>query len=138
MTRRMLTLGLGLAAVALPAWAAESAADRGRKALLEKNYNPAVWTRTAYDEVWKRWPGELWEDVPAGWLLKKKKTMYHTGGGDARSVRSLMQFMMSPTNGPAAFAKAEADFADILQYFLTLEAPKYPFPVDVAVAARGK
>ncbi len=37
---------------------------------------------------------DLCEDVPAWWLSKKKKTMYHTGGTDARSVRSLMQFMM--------------------------------------------
>ena len=41
---------------------------------------------------------DLCEDVPAWWLLKKKKTMYFTGGADARSVRSLMQFMMSPLN----------------------------------------
>src|SRR5262249_43454015 len=34
---------------------------------------------------------DLCEDTPAWWLLKKKKTMYHTGNGDQRSVRSLMQ-----------------------------------------------
>ena len=28
--------------------------------------------------------GDLCEDVPAWWLLKKKKTMYHTGTADAR------------------------------------------------------
>ena len=39
---------------------------------------------------------DICEDVPAWWLLKKKKTMYHTGATDARTVRSLMQFMMHP------------------------------------------
>src|SRR5262249_34557601 len=39
---------------------------------------------------------DLCEDAPAWWLLKKKKTMYHTGSVDTRSVRSLMQFMLSP------------------------------------------
>src|SRR5579884_2226724 len=53
---------------------------------------------------------DLCEDVPAWWLLKKKKTMYYTGSADARSVRSLMQFMMSPLNSGEDIQKAEADF----------------------------
>src|SRR6266851_9902576 len=48
---------------------------------------------------------DLCEDVPAWWLLKKKKTMYATGTGDARSVRSIMQFMLSPLNLPEKFAE---------------------------------
>ncbi len=51
---------------------------------------------------------DLCEDVPAWWLLKKKKTMYHTGGSDARSVRSIMQFMMTPLTTPGDFEKHEA------------------------------
>src|SRR5476651_361338 len=39
---------------------------------------------------------DLCEDTPAWWLLKKKSTMYHTGTANARSVRSIMQFMLSP------------------------------------------
>jgi cytochrome c2 len=81
---------------------------------------------------------DLCEDVPAWWLLKKKKTMYHTGGADARSVRSLMQFMTGSLNGPAVFRKEEAAFRDIQAYLLSLEPPKYPLPVDREVAARGE
>jgi mono/diheme cytochrome c family protein len=81
---------------------------------------------------------DLCEDVPAWWLLKKKKTMYYTGGTDTRSVRSLMQFMMSPLNFPSAFHKAEADFAEIRQYLLSIEAPKYPLPINREQAARGE
>lgn len=81
---------------------------------------------------------DMCEDVPAWWLLKKKKTMYWTGEADQRSVRSLMQFMMSPLNGPETFVKAEPDFADIRAFMLSLEAPKYPLPVDEKLAARGK
>ncbi|MBA4064152.1 MAG: hypothetical protein C0501_10650 [Isosphaera sp.] len=77
-------------------------------------------------------------DVPAWWLLRKKKTIYHTGATDARSVRTLMQFMMHPLNPPEAFHKAEPAFRDVQQYLLSLEPPKYPFPVDRAKAARGK
>jgi hypothetical protein len=81
---------------------------------------------------------DLCEDVPAWWLLKKKKTMYYTGGGDVRSVRSLMQFMMSPLNGPADFKNAEADFKDIREFLLSIQPPKYPLRIDADLAAKGE
>jgi hypothetical protein len=81
---------------------------------------------------------DLCEDVPAWWLLKKKKTMYHTGGADSRSVRSLMQFMMSPLNSAADIQKAEDDFKDIRLYLLSLVPPKYPLPIDRRLAAKGE
>src|SRR5262249_36254760 len=72
------------------------------------------------------------------WLLKKKKTMYHTGAADSRSVRSLMQFMLTPLNSAATFDREEATFADIRAYLVSLQPPKYPLPVDAELAARGK
>lgn len=81
---------------------------------------------------------DMCEDVPAWWLLKKKKTMYHTGGADARSVRSMMQFMMSPLNSASDIKHAEADFKDIHAYLLSLQPPKYPLPIDHSLAAKGE
>jgi hypothetical protein len=81
---------------------------------------------------------QMCEDTPAWWLLHKKKTMYHTGGADSRSVRSIMQFMMGSLNGPAAFEKSEADFADIREYLCSLRPPKYPYPIDRRLAAKGE
>jgi hypothetical protein len=81
---------------------------------------------------------DLCEDTPAWWLLKKKKTMYHTGSSDARSVRSIMQFMLTPLNSRAVFDKEEATYADIRAYLGTIEAPRYPLPIDEAKAARGE
>src|SRR6266404_6186430 len=81
---------------------------------------------------------DMCEDPPAWWLLKKKKTMYQTGGSDARSVRSIMQFMMGPLNTPADFDRAEPVFRDIQAYLLSLEPPKYPFAIDRDKAAKGK
>lgn len=81
---------------------------------------------------------DLCEDVPAWWLLKKKKTMYHDGASDARSVRALMQFMLSPLNLPAEFDRQEETFRDIQAYILSLEAPKYVFTVDAPLAAKGE
>ena len=80
----------------------------------------------------------LCEDVPAWWLLKKKKTMYHTGSSDARSVRTLMSFMLHPFNSAETFKQEEAPFRDIQAYLLSLEAPKYPFPIDQALAHQGE
>jgi hypothetical protein len=81
---------------------------------------------------------DLCEDPPAWWLLKKKKTMYHTGSSNARSVRSLMQFMLSPTNSAAVFDKEEATFRDIQAFLLSIEPPKYPFPIDTTLAQKGE
>jgi hypothetical protein len=81
---------------------------------------------------------DLCEDVPAWWHFKKKKTMYYTGGGDTRSVRSLMQFMMSPLNPPSAFDKAEPDFREIRAFLQSIEAPKYPLPIDAGLAKQGE
>lgn len=78
------------------------------------------------------------EDVPPWWHLKKKRTMYHVGATDARSVRSIMQFMMHPLTVPQEFHKAEPAFRDVLQYLTTIEAPKYPFPVETAKAKAGE
>jgi mono/diheme cytochrome c family protein len=81
---------------------------------------------------------DMCEDVPAWWLLKKKKTMYHTGSHDARSVRALMQFMLSPLNSASTIMKEEETFRDIQAYLLSLEPPRYPFPIDTALAGRGE
>lgn len=64
--------------------------------------------------------------------------MYHTGGSDARSVRTLMSFMLHPFNSAETFKQEEATFRDIQAYILSLEAPKYPFLVDQALARQGE
>ena len=81
---------------------------------------------------------ELHEDPPAWWLLKKKKSMYATGGADARSVRSVMQFMMSPLHGPDHFNTTEKKFADLQAFMLSIQPPAYPFAIEHSLAAQGK
>lgn len=95
------------------------------------------------DLKFKKWTDlglhdDLCEDVPAWWLLKKKKTMYHTGGADARSVRSKMQFMLTPVTPASEFDRHEPAFRDINAYLMTIEAPKYPYPVDRELAGKGE
>jgi hypothetical protein len=81
---------------------------------------------------------DLCEDVPAWWLLKKKKTMYHTGNSNARSVRSIMQFALSPPNAVDFFNKEEETFRDIQAYLLSLSPPTYPLPIDKDLAGKGE
>jgi Cytochrome c len=78
------------------------------------------------------------EDVPAWWLLKKKKTMYATGSHSSRSVRPLMSLLLHPFNGAEYVKKQEPVFRDIQAYMLSLEPPKYPFPINQQRAATGK
>jgi mono/diheme cytochrome c family protein len=81
---------------------------------------------------------DLCEDMPAWWLLRKKKTMYHTGDTSSRSVRSMMPFLLSPLHSGESIKAKEPVFADIQAYLLTLEPPRYPFTIDVALARRGE
>ena len=81
---------------------------------------------------------ELHEDPPAWWLLKKKKSIYATGGADARSVRSVMQFMMSPLHGPDHFNTTEKKFAELQAFMLSIQPPAYPFAIEHSLAAQGK
>lgn len=80
---------------------------------------------------------DLCEDVPAWWLMKKKKTIYYTGATDSRSVRTLMQFMMHPLTPAKDFDKHEPAFRDISAYLTSIEPPKYPFAIDKEKAAKG-
>jgi hypothetical protein len=88
----------------------------------------------------KNWPLplNLCEDPPAWWLLKKKKTMYHTGSTHAGSVRSIMQFTLTPFNSGGYVKQQEAHFRDIQAYIRGIEAPKYPFSIDQAKAEKGR
>jgi mono/diheme cytochrome c family protein len=49
-----------------------------------------------------------------------------------------MQFMLSPLNTPSAIRKEETTFRDIQAYLLSIQAPKYPFPVDKELASKGE
>ncbi len=82
--------------------------------------------------------GTLCEDVPAWWLYRKKRTIYHLGVADSRSVRTLMPFLLIPGNSAEYIKQREGDFADIRAYLLSLEPPRYPFAIDRALAERGE
>jgi mono/diheme cytochrome c family protein len=76
-------------------------------------------------------------DIPPWWHMARKATMYYDGRTDARSVRSIMQFMLGEKT-LAEFQELEPTFRDIHAYLKSLRPPRYPFPVDQARADQGK
>jgi mono/diheme cytochrome c family protein len=76
-------------------------------------------------------------DVPPWWHMARKETMYYDGRTDARSVRSIMQFMLGEKS-LQEFKDLEPTFRDIHAYLKTLKPPKYPFTIDQGQALRGK
>jgi hypothetical protein len=81
---------------------------------------------------------DLCSDPPAWWQLKKKKTRDWTGAADARTTRLDMVTLLSPFNSGAFVKKQEFVFADIHHFVMSVESPKYPFPVDAGRAAHGE
>ena len=62
----------------------------------------------------------LCEDVPAWWHFRRKKTIYHLGAVDTRSVRTLMPFLLILGNNAQSIKEREPDFADIRSFLLSL------------------
>jgi mono/diheme cytochrome c family protein len=80
---------------------------------------------------------DVCSDPPAWWLIKKKTTRDWTGGIDARSTRVDMVNLLTPFNTADYVKKQEKVFADIEAFVRAVEAPKYPFAIDKALAKRG-
>jgi len=76
-------------------------------------------------------------DAPAFWNVRHKKYLY-SDGFVAKSHRPLLQFVMLPRNSGETLRGWEDDYRDILAWIESLEAPKYPWPIDQALAARGE
>jgi mono/diheme cytochrome c family protein len=76
-------------------------------------------------------------DAPPWWHLRRKTKLYIDGFA-SRGHRPLMQFMLVPQNGPQQFRAWEADFREVLDYLLSIPVPRYPYPIDRALAERGQ
>lgn len=76
-------------------------------------------------------------DAPPWWHFKKKQFMYIDGFA-SKSHRGLSQFAMVRANGPQKFREWEDDFRDVYAYLTSLESPKYPYPIDAALAKNGE
>lgn len=76
-------------------------------------------------------------DAPPWWVVKRKHRLYSDGFA-AKGHRPLMQFLMVEQNGPEKFREWEQDFERILAWIESIETPKYPWPIDHPLAAKGE
>jgi hypothetical protein len=76
-------------------------------------------------------------DAPPFWNVNRKKNLY-IDGFVPKTHRVIMQFALLPTNDAESFKQREEGFRDILAWIESLEAPKYPWPVDAKLAAEGR
>jgi mono/diheme cytochrome c family protein len=76
-------------------------------------------------------------DAPAWWHFYKRPYIYIDGFAE-KGHRGLMQFMLIPENGPDFFREHEDDFRDVYAYMSSLRPPKYPGPIDHALAEQGR
>lgn len=75
--------------------------------------------------------------VPPWWGMSKKNAMFYTtiGRGDHAHFMLLASMLCIEDRGDLAAIDAYAP--DIRAYITSLEAPRYPYPIDAALAAEG-
>jgi cytochrome c553 len=76
-------------------------------------------------------------DAPPWWHYKKRRSLYADGFAP-KGHRMLMQFLLVKENGPEKFHVWEDEFRDIERWIESLEAPRWPWAVDVALADKGR
>lgn len=77
-------------------------------------------------------------DVPAWWLMKKKNALYFNGLGRGDFARLSSASGMLTMRDSNDARRIDARFPDVMAWIRSLEAPKYPYPVDRELAAAGK
>lgn len=77
-------------------------------------------------------------DVPAWWLLKKKNAMFYNGFGRGDFGKFLMGAILLTVNDTAHANRVDGHMNDVLAYINSLEPPKYPYPVNLSLAAEGR
>jgi mono/diheme cytochrome c family protein len=83
-------------------------------------------------------PKDVCSRPPAWWLIKRKQTRDWTGSMDTRSTRVDLVNLLHPLNSADHVKKHESVFADVLAFLHSIEPPRYPFPIDAPLAARGR
>ncbi len=77
-------------------------------------------------------------DVPPLWLLKKKNALYYTASGRGDFSRLMMASSLLTLKDSSEAAEIDKNFADVLAFLETLEAPKWPKEIDSAKALQGE
>ena len=76
-------------------------------------------------------------DTPPWWLLKKKHAMFYNGFGRGDFGRFLMASNLLTVSDSAEAREVDSHFNDVLAYIYSIKPPKYPYPINAALAKRG-
>jgi len=77
-------------------------------------------------------------DVPPLWNVKKKNALYYTAVGKGDFTKLLMQASVLGIPDSTFAREVQENFVDVLAWLESLEAPKYPYEVNAALANDGK
>jgi cytochrome c5 len=107
-------------------------------AVLFAHHDPVTlaWSDTPLLEVPP--PHDTPVDVPPWWHMKKKASMFYVGGGRGDHARIMMTASILCTSSVEESEAIDAYFTDVRAYIANLEPPKYPWPIDDALAERGR
>lgn len=100
-----------------------------------RDKNTLVWSDTPYIDIEE---DVIPSDVPALWLLKKKNAAFYTALSRGDFVKSFIGAGMLTLNDVEKAKEIDEKMPDVLAYFESLEAPKYPFSIDNTLANQGK
>ena len=76
-------------------------------------------------------------DTPPWWLLKKKHAMFYNGFGRGDFGRFLMASNLLTVSDSSEAREVDGHFNDVLAYIYSLTPPKYPHPINAALARKG-
>lgn len=76
-------------------------------------------------------------DTPPWWLLKKKHAMFYNGFGRGDFGRFLMASNLLTVSDSSEAREVDSHFNDVLAYIYSIEPPKYPYPINAALAKKG-
>jgi mono/diheme cytochrome c family protein len=76
-------------------------------------------------------------DVPALWLLRKKRAMFHNGMGQGDFARVMMASSLLTMRDAGEAAEIDAKFVDVRAFLDTLRPPAFPGPIDPVLRERG-
>jgi mono/diheme cytochrome c family protein len=113
-----------------------NAADR-LAGVLAAHRDPVTfkWTDSAHIEIPKQ---VIPSDTPPWWLLKKKHAMFYNGFGRGDFGRFLMASNLLTVNDSSESRKVDEQINHVLAYIYTLQAPKYPQPINQQLVKEGK
>jgi len=77
-------------------------------------------------------------DVPPWWVLKKKNAPLYTGTGGGDWAKLFMAASTLTLKNAEEADAIDEDFVHVMEFLKTIEAPKYPYSINDALAQKGE